>query len=363
MKRTATRKSATLRRVRTRRGVTLVLVAIVFTVLMSFLALALDFGRMYAFKAELHRLTDAAESAAARDRSFGLTKAQAEVTIAALVAANTVENNATTTISSADITSANWNFATASEQASVWGSNNAVRVAAHYTANWTFARIFGSNTRVLNDTSLAAYGSLETSSCLKPFAFPYASILERVNRAPTDTAHAFDATDLALLNQNNTDLKFVDKDPPGGNQPGNFGWVDVAVTADGNKNDQIAAALTGCVSSGIGVGQTLPGITGARSSSVIVDSLRALCGGVGSGNGINYFMPCNPASAPILISIYSTGREQGNNTWFDIKYIGAFKMTRLDNDGLWGRLISLTVPASGTLTNTLGPVSAVVLVK
>lgn len=359
MKRPSTHRRVNGNRLQNRRGVTLVLVAIMFTVLIGFVAMALDFGRMYSFKAELRRLTDAVALSAAKDASLGRTESQAELNAFLIKPANTVENNTGTALGVEDITAVNWNFATGAQTAGTWGTANAVQVAGHYTANWTLARVFGSNNRLLNDTSVAAFGSLSESKCLMPFAIPYAALLQAIGEA---AGHVLTADDIEELAANQTPFQFKEKDPAGGNPPGSFGWIDV-VGGNGQSANKVRSALNrNCTSTGYGVGDDVPALTGNLGGSVQTE-LAALCGGTATGNGSNYVMTCNPNSAPVMVGLYSSSAGNGANATYRISTIGAFKLLKQDSEGLWGSLVALSTPASGPLVNGFGPVMSVVLVK
>ena len=58
---------------RNRRGATLVLVAMLGVVLFMFVGIAIDFGRMYAFKSQLQTRADAAAMAGIVDVQNGIT--------------------------------------------------------------------------------------------------------------------------------------------------------------------------------------------------------------------------------------------------------------------------------------------------
>jgi hypothetical protein len=347
---------------RERRGVTLVLVALMFMVILGFSALALDAARMYSFNAQLKTLSDAAAMSAVLDLTNGVSKGQAETNAIALASLNHVDGRGVATIAASDITGVSWNFTTrASGAAGSWNAANAVQVTVHYTASWSLARVFGgSNTKVLNQSTIAAGGSLSTSNCLKPFAIPYAALLAKLSySSPYPMGHDLTNAEVALLDDVTSAIKLTDNDTPGAGAPGNFGWVDVNTTNIGNKNQEIAAAMTGCVSSGLGVGSTLDGITGVRNAKVVRDAIDVMCGGT-SNNGTG---TCDATYDPILVPIYDSGTGTGNNATFHVKYVGAFKLTRVDSDGLWGYLTSLHVDPSGTLSSSPGPVAATVIVR
>ena len=48
----------------------------------------------------------------------------------------------------------------------------------NFTGTYNFGRFFGFNTRVLYDTAVAIRGSVNTSTCIRPWAIPYQALLD-----------------------------------------------------------------------------------------------------------------------------------------------------------------------------------------
>ena len=344
------------KRAASRRGATLVLVAIMLSVIMGLAAMAVDLSRMYSFKSDLKSLADAAALSVSLDQRIGLSEAQAEANAFLLRSANKVDGGNTATMTASDITPVSWNFNTKVATSATWATANAAQVVVSYTANWTLARVFGANTKTLSDTSIAAFGSDTTSSCLKPMAMPYGAVLQKLGKStPYDMNYVLTRADIDALDNSTTPTKLFDANSSPGGTPGFFGWIDVNTTNVGNKNQEIAAAITGCVSRGLGVGSDIEVFTGNRSNKTIADAMDALCG----GSSI-----CDAAKPPFFVSIYSSTAGTGSNATVRVKYIGAFKLTRQDSDGLWGYLTSVnSPPIGGQLSNAPGPVTSSALVK
>ena len=349
--------------IRERRGATLVVVAIMFTMLVSFAALGLDFSRMYSFKNEIKRSADAGAMSFALDRAIGVSRASSESKTFALNAGNTVEGSQVPTMASGDLQAIHWEFSSSAITNTSWtdATTNGARVSTRYTANWTLGKVFSSTSKTLYDTSYAAFGSLTTSSCLKPIAISYASLLAKLQPPQTNTSWTLSQTDVEQLNDYTNSIPFIEMNKADGS-PGGFGWVDVAPGSPGTKNDKVAAALEpgACTSGSTGNGSTLQGVPGTRST--FQDALDRLCGGVWTGHGNNAEMLCS--GPEFLVPIYDFGNGSGgNNATYHVKYIGAFKLYKQDNKDLFGYLTAITVPPSGTLSNAAGPAMSAVIVK
>lgn len=338
---------------RSRRGATLVVVAIMFTVLLSFAALALDTARMYSFKAELKRTADAAAMSAVRDLEHGKSEGTAETNAIGFLGRNTVEGSSTPTMTASDITGITWNFATqTSSAAGSWGAANGVSVTAKYTASWTLGKVFGASTRVLSETSIAAIGSLTSSNCLKPFAFPYGALLAAVNYSPTtDMSHQLTKVEINTLISNQTAISFPVAKL--GTATPNFAWVNVTGS---NGNGALKAALDGCASIGMGVDSSLADVA-VRGNSV-QGSLDALCGQNLPKNGS---VACTNMT-PILVPVYdpTPPAPPGNYT---IKLIAAFRLTQQDQSGLTGYMTFTRQLPSGILSGLPGPVQVTKIVN
>ncbi len=310
---------------RRRRGATLVLVAILMTVLFGITALAVDFSRMYSFKAELKRLTDAAALSGALDvmnQAPTINETFIRAGIETLRSNNKIEVDSLAEILNADISAVFWDFSKDSAYARNFGDPdvNGVRVAARYRTSWSLARFFGANDRTMNDTSVAAFGYINSSACVKPWAIPYSAMLDLLGRDPTDLAHDLTSADLQKLASQDSLIGF--KDPQGNgegdiNNPGNFGWVDPKPNESGNQNEEIANAIKGCGADEIGVGDSIPTTTGNRNEPKIKSAIEELCGGASM---------CDQSKPPILVPIFEEVYRQGGQAEYIIKYIGAFKL-------------------------------------
>lgn len=324
----------------TRRGATLVLVAVLMTVLLGVGAMALDWSRMYSFKAEVRRAADAAAMSAIYDWKHGASETTAEANVATL--ANTVEGSNSVLIGAANITAVRWNFTTKTwVAADSWPVANAVRVTASYNASWTLGRVFGASTRTVNATTIAAIGFVGESDCLKPIAISYASLLSAAGYgSPADTAHELTSAELGRLISDTTQITFGNA-PGTGAQTGKFAWVKVTGRQNNSENN-IVDALNGCASIGMGVGSTITDMNG-KNGSQTQSALQNLCGGATT---------CNSANPPILVPIYSQVAA-GN---YVIKMIGALQLTAISGGSLVGYLTAVTQSGTTTPGNIIGPI-------
>jgi len=165
-------------RLRSRKGATLVLVAILMTALVGFAGIAVDASRLYVMRAELQTSADAAAIAGAvevRDK-----RPANATTLALQYAANNVVERTAPTIAAADVEPGTWNFTTSSFTVlGTWTDPNvnAVRVTAHYPGLYTFARVFGGTGQTVNARAVGAVGFVSVQDCLKPWAVSYQTLL------------------------------------------------------------------------------------------------------------------------------------------------------------------------------------------
>lgn len=359
---------------RERRGGTIVLVAVVMTVLIMFGGWGIDFARMYAFQAQLKVLTDAAAHAAAIEIQRNGTEANAKTRALALKTYNQVEGTHTATMDDTNITPGTWNASTRTFTATAWASATAVRARARYTANWSLARIFGVSQRTLMQQSVAALGAIGSSSCLKPWAVPYSNMLQTLGRSPTDTAYRLTSTDVANLRANQTPIAFKissgNSDNGGATVGGTlisgnyyavkYGPVQFAngtsgTPASGGNNYRDNIADTGCNSTGAAaVGDWLD-MENGNMVGPTGDGMRTFCGISGNPKKFN-------CSKSVVMPIWNQQSTGSGNAWVKILYIGAFQLTEYDDGVVTGYLTALNGAGSGGFTPSPGPVSKAAIV-
>ena len=148
-----------MRRLRNRRGVTLILMAVSLVVLIGVAAFAVDFGQMYLYRSQLHAASDAAALAGV-ERLAKKDFVGAADTGVVYGQLHKVANT-TAGITAANVIPGSWNFATSGPFIPAPGGdwtrveNNAVQATTNYTASYGFGRIFGATTRARGATSVA----------------------------------------------------------------------------------------------------------------------------------------------------------------------------------------------------------------
>jgi Flp pilus assembly protein TadG len=346
---------------RPRRGATIVLVAILLTVLVGLAGFAIDFARMYAFKAQLKVLSDAAALSAVTDLKFGASVDDARTRAVNLRISNVVENTLAD-ITADDIEPGQWNanvFTVTS-----WTDANAVRATARHQANWTLARIFGVQSQALAEASIAALGSYVSSACLAPFAIPYSSLLERIGKsAENPLTYQLSDEDIATLSGSTGDFTLSEGGDP--LAPGSFTLVNFT---DGNGNkktveEALLDILDGCTSGTfVSVGDWIDGVPGSGGWQGNQQVWRDVCGGNNQLNNCTRRL-----QIPIVNQVNG---DPGTNAEFLVNYLGAMQLQRIElpngnaNPGKIHGRFSLDVGGGGAgFTPFPGPVQGIALVR
>jgi Flp pilus assembly protein TadG len=313
-----TRGRGTRRRAAPRRGATLVLVAITLFVLFGLAALAIDVARLTAFRGQLKGIADAAAMSAALDLADGVsTVGTATTNAASVVSANPVAGTGTATLTTVE--QITWNFASAYStsnpvnpaSANSWSVANGVRAIVSYTIPWTFARLFNRGaSRVLVDTSIAALGQRLTHECLRPFAFPLATLMRQVrgNGQANSTTPLTDAEIYTLATTTSTAAQtYTPAITASATSTTSYGFANTRTGTLGTVTD-IEAAISGCLSEGTGVNSTLKAVPLDQSAggnnkpqtqtvTSIRTAMQSLCGGASNCTANNI----------ILVPIYDSG--------------------------------------------------------
>ncbi|HEX5437010.1 MAG TPA: pilus assembly protein TadG-related protein [Gemmatimonadaceae bacterium] len=371
------RQQKVWRRGRGRRGATLVLVCILITVLLGFTGVAFDFGRMYLFKAQLQTTADAAALAGVIDL-VNNSPTTAQATALSYVPLNLVEKD-TATVADSDVVPGTWDFDTHVFTPLVSWTDpavNAVRVIAHYPAFYTFGHVFGETQTALRTESVAALGSVGSSSCLKPWAVPYTNILATLGHDPSDLSYDLTNEDVNFLRTSQKLIAFkIASQQDSGSIfvedsayiPGNYYAVEfpIELSADGVtepygspvSGDNVYRDLIGssdCLSSSVSVGdwlQTEPGDGNGPTDQGVGD----LCGTSGN-SGV-----CDPPR-DVFVPIWAEHEDKNGKSAVQVKYIGAFVVTGYDQGQVFGYLKALGDP-SGGFSPEPGPLKKGVLVQ
>lgn len=358
-----------------RKGGTMVLVAVTVSVLFMFGGFGMDFGRMYSFVAQLKTLTDAAAHAGALELRNAGTEANAKSRALSLKQNNRVDGTQVAQMDDSNITPGTWDYGTKTFTPGPWSTASAVRARARYNANWTLARVFGVSNRLLTQESIAALGSVGSSSCLKPWAVPYSNLLQTLGRSPTDTAYRLTAADVNTLKTNQMPIKFKissGNSDAGGAEvggtiiPGNyyavkFGPVRFANGDAGSPNSGADAyrnniADLGCTNTGsASVGDWLD-MENGNMAGPTRQATSDFCG----VNGNPKQFSCDK---DIVMPIWSERTTGSGNAWVKILYIGSFRLTGVDKDeNVLGYLTALNAATIGGIRPTPGPVLGAALV-
>ena len=374
-----------------RRGVTLVLMVFMLTVLIGSAAFAVDFGRMYMFRAQLHSAADAAALAGTfrvsqphLDRSDALdtavsygTRATVGGTAVGLAPVDVIPGSWTRAGGFVPDPDLNWNSSTV----------DAVQATTRYTGVFTFGKFFGFTDRPISATSVAVRGSVASATCVRPWGIPYQLMLNSLAAAfggtPQD-ATTYDLTPLDVTHlskltiANNMALKVGDQSATVTN--GNFYGVRLPpiLYADGTLgnpwsggNDYRTAEGASCATisammaaqgagPAVGAGDWLQAENGNMIGPTM-QGVQDLCGLSGS----NYV--CKPevriTAALWDVSGDAPGTSGCGGKCFHVKYMGVFFVTGYDtvNDAVTGYF--QTMSAAGEFSTAPGPIQTIALVK
>jgi len=311
---------------RSRKGATLVLVAILITVLVGFTGIAIDASRLYVMRAQLQTTADASAIAGIVEVK---NKRPTNATTLALqyVPQNRVERQVPV-VNAADVEPGTWDFATNSfVPLASWTDPalGAVRVTARYPGAYTFARVFGVAGKTVQARAVAALGFVSTTNCLRPWAVSYQTMLDVLyppagTRAPsynltpqdiqTLTAMQYPSNAITLLQGTSNQLS-----------PGNI--AQVVVNDPWAGNNSYKDAIQGCSNLDIGPGSTIEGDPGAGAGQT-ANALRSFCqnnGGI-SGGGQNFTCLGQPKIK--LVMWDQSNGAPGNNLTLRVKYVGVF---------------------------------------
>lgn len=389
-------------RLRNRRGATMILIGLSIIAMVGLSAFAIDFSRMYLFRAQVHSSADAAALAGA------IRLGQRQFTGAADTAVNfgqlNLVDNTTPTIATTNIEPGTWNYSTRtfSPQASaLWSDtlNNAVRATSTYNASYGFGRFFGMTTRARTAVSVAAVGTVGSTDCVRPWAIPYQVMLDELFGAGVQSANTYQltASDVARLSALTLADTFFLKvgDPSATVTNGNFYGVKLPPVI--YANGTLGNPWNGANSYGTAIGETcaqLAADMAARGAPPTVgigdwlqpengnmpvktgDGVATLCtanGGITPSNGGgNRSFRCN---TPTLIkaAIWATSGNAPppatgcGGKCFQIKYLGVFYVTGYEKggggapDGVIGYFNGMI--SSGTFAGMAGPVKNFALVQ
>lgn len=373
-------------RLRNRRGATMVLVGVALVAMVGVMAFAIDFGRMYLFKAQVHVSSDAAALAGAERMMRGQTASAADTAVA-YGRLNLVER-VTPAITTSDVEPGAWDFATGTFTASgSWtaATNTAVRATARYTASYGFGRFFGFSTRLRTATSVAAIGGVGAADCVRPLSIPYRDVL---NALPGGTgfslSHNLTAAEVSLLAGATLTVPLLSgvqlppKQYANGSVPSGGTWGTSAPAFQNGLSAtcaQLGVTLSGYTSNPfVGIGDWLedaPGVMTSASSAV-----EALCKLSGYGGTTppnpnnNSDFNCNAPVPVVKMAIWDqnvsalagVGNCRGSGC-YRVRYLGAVAISGYRKSGKVTLATFTATTSGGSFSFAPGPVKKIALVQ
>ena len=378
-----------MNRFKNRRGATMILVGVSLVALVGVMALAIDMGRMYLFRAQVHVSSDAAALAGA-ERLLREQYAGAADTAVAYGQLNLVDG-ATPAISTADIEPGVWQGGNFTPTGSWSSASNAVRATSRYTATYRFGRIMGLTTRLRLARSVAAIGSASGTACARPLAVPYQRLLDaRYGDGVKDAlTYALTAEDIEWFSNNHVPILLKSGNSNANIVNGNFYGMRLPpqVYADGvmgnpwSGADDFGHALSATCddlavriqNAGgrpyVSVGDWMRGENGNMVNKAR-DAIAALCranGGIEPPGGTgNKSFTCNVPTRLIIamwdVSGDAPGTNACGNKCFRVKAVGAFYVTEyVKDEGVRGYFSD--VVAQGAFSPFPGLIKRIALVQ
>jgi Flp pilus assembly protein TadG len=374
------------KRLKNRRGFTLILTVLMMAVMIGAAAFAVDFSRMTLFRAQLQTATDgAALSAAIRIRDGDLSNPNAIIDTATNYGNRHPVENTTVTVNPGNVILGNWTpgggFVTPATD------TTAVRVSASYNANYGFGRFFGLTSHTVNAVSEAAVGHVGATTCIRPVAVPYQALLDQIYPpAGTKDAASYNLTesDIDLLKAATSAsaalLKAGDAadSPTSGSfylmQMGPYMYSNGTIASPGpdwgggGLNGGFPLRFGGNCSNSpwtVGPGDWLMGKQG-NASGPTQSGFEQLCGITISGNG-DFTCPAPIENRSIKVAMWSVA-DAGvcSPRCFKVKYVGvwvvtAYRKSPSTGDGIFGYFSAM--PSDGSFTTVPGPLEKIALVR
>jgi len=353
-------------------------------------AFSADFGRMYLIRAQLQSAADAAAMSAvnAMGSSIG---ASSKDSGKKFVFIHSAAGRANLDSSIADVFSGTWkqvggvwtwipdpDQGWAIGKTSAGETRDAVRVIVRDTVPWTFGRFMGWDKRVLSAEAIAVWGSITSSSCVRPWAIPYQLLLDQLYPPagtksasnPADTLTTSDIARLAAMNfaTNPETLKVSSNN--GYTANGQFYAIDIppGEYADGTapagkltganpyRAEESAATCSALaayyasqgVSGSVGIGDWLNPETGNMQGPT-----EQGIGGQGKSNpglcGTTDI--CDPEVKVVaaLWDVYGNSTNGHCSGCYHVKYLAEFTLKGFDtgSNGVLGYFNTMTLPAGG----------------
>ena len=374
-----------MERLKNRRGVTLVLMAFMLTVLIGSAAFAVDFSRMFLYRGQLHSAADAAALAGVVQIA---DKAPDTAQDSAIVfAAKHVVDNTTVSLAPGDVIPGHWTVAGGFTPLGLWNDPtlNAVQVTTRYTGTYSFGRIFGLSTAPQSVTAQAVMTYAGATTCVRPVSIPYQSLLNQIygfdasGNPVMGVSHDLTDSDIDALRaagpSKAVQLKLGD-DATQGNfyllQLGPYAHSDgIALSPSPNfgGNNVFSDRFGGDCSHSpwsIGPGDWLQGKTGDANGPT-ESGYEELCGISISSPG-TYACPAPLDKRSIKVAMWATENDGVcSPRCFQVKYAGVFIVTSYQKssgtaeDGISGYFS--TMATSGSFSDAPSPIQKIGLTK
>ena len=358
---------------RDRRGAIAVMAALMITSVMLRGAIAIDYGRLQFFRAQLRPAADAA----AHSGAVVLSETESVVGVPEAAQAMGVRdkvNGEAPLIQLSDIKIGDWDDdnSTLDTIAPIAGYD-AVKVTARYNGTFLIAnRLFGTTGGQLKVTSIAwTRGSVVNTECLKPWAIPYSALLGSIGHNPADVGYNLTDDDIKAIAAGTMSAPI--KISLGGSNQGNIYWTggdyagqDIHMYTPGNFGHlNLDPTLTyrdeinSCAANDITVGGTVLDSQTGVSVGQTRQGVQDLCmanGSYVSVGGLDF-----DCAVPLKVAIYSTATLQGTNTEYTVKYIGGVVLTGYRQNG-WLYAYFTGFETTGNVSSAPGPVKRIILV-
>ncbi len=363
--------------VKNRKGFTLILMAFMMTALLGAAALGVDVGRMELYRAQLHTAADAAALAAAQRVMAGASN---DANAAAIdFATRHKVGNTTIQAGWVSVTPGIWTSAGGFVPAADWtvAGVNAVRTSIQYTGQYGFARAMGLSTHDVAASADAVSAGVGATSCVKPVAIPYQILLDQIY-PPTGspavhkpTSYNLTEADIDALHDATAANEIELKAGAGGgnNQSGNFYLLQLGPYSHADKVPLSPSPTWdfpnqfggNCSQSPwtIGPGDWLQGKQG-NDVGKTKEGIEDLCGVSLNNSPATCTSPL--ASRRIKMVMWAdSDNSVCTPRCYQVKYVGAFVVTRASNDSMLGYFEALTT--DGALTTVPSPLQKLALVR
>lgn len=354
------------RRLKNRRGVTMMVVSMLTIALLTILAVVVDMSRMYNQKNELQTVADAAALA-------GIVE-QIEDTLYTIDSAvsygtkNTVLQKGVS-INPADVVCGQWNDVTKTylgDSPHCGQTDNAVTVTVRDSARYLFPALLGTS-KTITATARAYAAYVGDQKCVKPWAIPYTKLTKTLQPSNTDTLRDLDSLDKVLLKSLTPDQRtFMLKigTPP---NAGNFGSLyipDADPDAPNGGANLYQYNITSCNSTLIGPGDTIETETGNMKGPTDkgVEDFCTENGSFDKATGNCYDKNGN-LGIPTKAALWSYGTTKDNGNFaVIIRQIVSFMLENLSADTeITGYF--LPIKTGGAITTTVTTTQRPVLVQ